>query len=169
MKTIRKIILSGIFASLSIIAFVLEGLFPPLFIPGARMGISNIFILLALLTLDEKYAYAVLIIKVVLGSLLIGNISAVLYSLPAGIVSLSVEIVLLRFFKGVSILAISVLGATVNTIVQNTVFCLISGGLEYFAYLPYLSLIAVATGLTVGFAVYLVIKFLPNNIITKGE
>ncbi len=163
--SLKKIVLSGILASFALISFILESLFPPLFIPGARMGISNVFILLVLIILDEKYAYAVLFIKIILGSIFIGNISAVLYSLPSGIISLTVEIIFLRFFKSFSIVAISVLGAVINTFIQNTVFCLINGSFSYFLYLPYLSIIAFVTGLIIGFAVYLVIRFLPDNVI----
>ena len=46
-RTVYKIAACGIFSALALIAFVIESLFPPFFIPSARMGISNIFVLLA--------------------------------------------------------------------------------------------------------------------------
>ena len=73
-----KISLCALLSAFALISFVLEGLFPPLFRPGARMGLSNVFILIAIYFLGAKYALAVLVIKTVLGSLFGGNISAIM-------------------------------------------------------------------------------------------
>ncbi len=162
-----KLTLASVLCAFAIISFVLESLFPPLFIPGARMGLSNIFILLTVILIGNVYGYAVLIIKITLGSLFAGNISSALYSLPAGVISLSVEILLLCFTTKVSVIAVSIAGACFNTTVQNLVFCLVAGSPEYLCYLPYLACIGVLAGLIVGFAVYLVVKFLPKNFIDK--
>ena len=88
------------------------------------MGISNIFILLTAVILGGKYGFSVLIVKTVLGSLFAGNISAVIYSLPSGAVALTLELLLLRFSNRVSVVAISVLGAVINSVGQNLTFCL---------------------------------------------
>ena len=87
-----------------------------------------------------------------------------MYSLPAGLVSLVIECVLLFIVKKVSIPAASVAGAVINSTVQNLVFCLITGVPEYLYYLPYLSLIAILSGLVIGFTVYLAVKKLPKKL-----
>ncbi len=162
-----KLTFSGILATAAVLSFLLENLFPPLFIPGARMGLSNVFILLAAILLGNAYAFAVLTVKITVGSLFSGNVSAVLYSLPAGIFSLTIQILLLRFTERFSVIAISVTGAVLNTTVQNTIFCIVTGTAEYFAYLPYLALIGVLSGITVGLAVYFAIKYLPKTLTDK--
>jgi len=159
--TTFKITLCAVLTAFALITFVLEGLFPPLFLPGARMGISNVFILLTAIILGYKYGYAVLIVKTVLGSLFAGNVSAVMYSLPSGAIALALELILLHFCKNVSIISVSVLGAVVNATGQNLVFCLVTGATEYLAFLPYLSLISIVSGIIVGFTVYLAVKKLP--------
>ena len=156
-----KIVLCGILSALSTIAFIIEGLFPPLFLPGARIGVSNVFILLTVILLGVKYGYVTLSVKVLLGSLLSGNFFSAVYALPAGLVSLTIEILLFYFTKKISIIAISVAGAVFNTIIQNFIFCLITNTVEYLSYLPYLALVGVLGGVTVGLAVYLIIKILP--------
>jgi heptaprenyl diphosphate synthase len=156
-----KITLCGLFSAFALISFVLESQFPPLFLPGARMGISNIFILLTAVILGGKYGFSVLIVKTVLGSLFAGNISAVIYSLPSGAVALTLELLLLRFSNRVSVIAISVLGAVINSVGQNLTFCLVTGATEYLAYLPYLAIISVVSGIIVGFTTLLAIKKLP--------
>lgn len=155
--------------SLSAIAFAIENLFPPIFLAGARLGISNIFILLCTIMLGAFYGYSSLIIKVLLGSLFSGNISSIIYSLPAGLVSLSIEIFIFYFIKNASIVCASVCGAVINSAIQNIMFCLVTNTSEYLVYLPYLSLISIISGLVVGFSVYLIIKYIPRKYIVEEE
>ena len=160
MKLTVKISLCGLLTAFALISFILEGLFPPLFIPGARLGISNVFILLCAVILGGKYAFAAVVIKTTLGSVFSGNLSAILYSLPSGLIALIVQLILLNFTK-VSVVATSVCGSIVNTSLQNLTFCLITGVMEYISYLPYLALIGALSGVLVGFTVYLAVKFIP--------
>ena len=161
---LKKIVLSALYSAFALIAFYIESLFPPLIIPGAKMGISNVFILLSVLTLGPIYGYIALFIKVCLGSVFIGNISAIIYSLPAGLLALTVEIIIFYFVKKTSIISTSITGAVISITVQNIVFCFITGTMAYLSYLPYLALIGVIGGLVTGFAVYLAIKRLPKLI-----
>lgn len=164
---LRKITSCAVLSCLALVSFVIEGLFPPLFIPGARIGVSNVFILLSLILLGTPYAYATLIIKSLLGSLFAGNFSAVLYSLPAGLIALTFEVFALKFSKFISLPAISVAGAVISNAVQNAVFCLVTGVWEYMSFIPYLTLLGILSGLIVGFATYLIIKILPPSFIDK--
>ncbi len=164
-----KVTLCAVLSALGTIAFTIEGLFPPLFLPGARLGVSNIFILLSAILLGGKYGFITLIVKTVLGSLFAGNLSMILYSLPAGAVALTVELIIIYIIKKTSVLAVSVAGAVLNTTVQNIAFCLITGASEYLAYLPYLALISVISGLFVGFAVYLILRYLPIKYFVEEE
>ncbi|MBQ3492686.1 MAG: Gx transporter family protein [Clostridia bacterium] len=163
--TLKKIATCALFSALATISFTLENLLPPIILPGARLGVANVFILLALISLGVSYGFIALIIKITLGSLFSGNISSIMYSLPAGIISLSLEVVLLKAVENLSVVSISVAGAVVNSTVQNLIFCLVTGAVEYLYYLPYLALIAVLAGLLVGFTVYLAIKRIPKNLI----
>ena len=156
--TLRKITLCALLTAFALISFILESLFPPLILPGARMGISNVFILLSALILGSVYGYATLIIKVTLGSIFSGNVSALLYSLPAGLISLTLELLLIVWTKKVSVLAGSIAGATLNITVQNLVFCIITGYIEFLYYLPYLAVIGAVGGCIVGFIVHLIFK-----------
>ena len=171
---LKKLTLCAVLTALATLSFTLENLFPPLILPGARMGISNIFILLSAISLGAPYGFATLIIKVTLGSLFSGNISSIMYSLPAGLISLSIELIILTFAKKVSLISASIAGSVVNVTIQNTVFCLVTGVTEYLGYLPYLALISVISGLVIGFTVYIVVKkvnvpFLRVNKNNSGE
>ncbi len=161
--------MTGLLSAVALIAFMLESLFPPLVIPGARMGISNVFILLAGVLLGVPSSFCVLTVKVVLGSLFSGNLSSIMYSLPAGALSLGVELLLLYLAKNVSIIAISVVGSILNVTVQNAVFCLVTETAAYLVYLPYLALVGVLAGLIVGFAVWLCVKKLPASLFVEND
>ena len=162
--TIKKITVSAILTSLALIAFTLENLFPPIIIPGAKLGLSNIFILLTFFSAGSLFSFLGLTVKVILGSLFTGNFSTLIYSLPSGIIALAIEILLFEKTNGVSIPAISTVGSLVNVFIQNLVFCLVTSTLEYISFLPYLALISTFSGLTVGLVVHFLIKKIPSKM-----
>lgn len=165
--SIKKLTTTAMLSAFALITFMIENLFPPLFLPGAKLGLSNIFILVAVLFLGSGYGYAVLIVKAVLGSVFSGNVSSLLYSLPAGLIALTVEVILLRFDKVFGLVSVSVFGAIINLVAQNGVFCLVTGVPEYLAYSPYLSLIGILSGAVIGVTVYLIYNKLPKSVVEK--
>ena len=167
MKNVRlyKLVLCALLSALALITFTIESLFPPIILPGARLGLSNVFILLCLILLGVPYAFSALVIKTIIGSLFAGNISMILYSLPAGAIALSIEIIILYFVKKSSIVSVSVAGAILNSALQNLTFCIVTGFIEYLSYLPYLTLIAIPSGVLIGFIVYLIAKRLPQKLV----
>lgn len=168
-KNTAKIAFTGILATLSTITFMLENLFPPLIIPGAKMGISNIFILFAFISLGGFSGFTVLTVKVLLGSLFTGNISAMIYSLPAGVLALTAEILVLTFIKRVSIICASILGSVVNITTQNVTFCIVTATTEYLSFLPYFVMIGIGSGILVGFTVYILVKRIPLRKILSNN
>jgi heptaprenyl diphosphate synthase len=159
-KTAR-ITLCAILSAFATLTFIIENLFPPLFLPGARLGLSNIFVLISAILLGGKYGFATLITKTIIGSLFSGNMSALMYSLPAGILALTVQIIIIYYVKNTSTVCASIVGAIINTTSQNVIFCIVTNTMEYLAFLPYLATIGVFSGLLVGFAVYLILPRLP--------
>ena len=164
---LKKITLTAIFSAFALISFMIEQLLPPLFLPGAKIGFANVFILLALVLIGNKSAFIVLLLKCVLGSVFSGNVSAIMYSLPSSILALITEIALFRGVKSFSVISISVVGAVITSAVQNVIFCLITGTIANLTYLPYLVLIAILAGVIVVFTLYTIIKIIPNRVLDK--
>ena len=164
MKPIKKIAFSAALSAFALVAFMLENLFPPLFIVGGRIGIANFFVLIAGIVCGFRYGLTALTVKAVLGSILTGNAGAILYSLPAGVIAYTAEMLIILFAPKISLIAASVLGGTVNACLQNVAFCLITATPEYIIYIPYLALIGIAGGAIVGTAVFLTVKRLPEKI-----
>ncbi len=147
---------------MGLIMFMVESLFPPLFLPGAKMGLSNIFSLLTLFLLGPLDAFVLVVVRTVLGSVFTGNMSTLLYSLSAGLVSVGISSLLVEFaYPKVSIVAISVVSAVMHNLTQNVVFCLISNTPQMFSYMPWLALLGVLAGVIVGFAVWFILRTIP--------
>ena len=158
----KRIALLAMLTAMASITFIIEGLFPPLFIPGAKMGLSNIFSMLAVVLLSPIDAIILVAIRTTLGALITGSMLLWLYSFFAGVASVAVAGFLYWFFADkVSLISISVAAAVMHNVVQNTVFCLVTQTPELYAYLPYLALLGVVAGALVGVATVLILKYVP--------
>lgn len=164
--SLRKIGTLAMFVALSLVMFILENQMPPLFFPGAKLGLSNIFSLAALVIFGPAEAVGVVVIRTLLGALITGSVSALIYSLSAGIVAVSVAAMLLRL-PALGVVSVSVAAAVSHNLTQNAVYALVTGETLTLALLPYLALIGAASGLLVGAVVYLLIKHLPTKILVS--
>ena len=163
--TARRVATLAVLTAMGLIMFMVESLFPPLFLPGAKMGLSNIFSLLTLMVLGPTEAIILVVIRTTLGSIFTGNISTLMYSMTAGLVSVVVSTILVEFvYPKVSIVAISVVAAVMHNLTQNVVFCLVSNTPEMFAYMPWLALLGVVAGIIVGFAVWFILRAVPARV-----
>ena len=163
--TARRVATLAVLTAMGLIMFMVESLFPPLFLPGAKMGLSNIFSLLTVYVLGPVEAIILVVIRTVLGSIFTGNISTLMYSLTAGLVSVIVSIILVEFvYPKVSTVAISVVAAVMHNLTQNVVFCLVSNTPEMFSYMPWLALLGVVAGIIVGFAVWFILRAVPTRV-----
>ncbi len=163
----KRIAFLGILISAALLAFMLENLLPPLFLPGAKLGLSNIFTLLAIILLSPLEALILLFVRTVLGCLITGNPFAIVYSLSAGLISLAIGLILIRLLPKISVVAISVACAVAHNIVQNLVFCIINDTMSLISYMPYLALIGILGGTVTGMAVYFIIHKIPLGIFCK--
>ena len=160
----KRIATLAVLCAMGLIMFMVESLFPPLILPGAKMGLSNIFSMLTLFLLGPTEAFVLVVIRTVLGSMFTGNMSTLMYSLTAGVVSVVVSSALVQLaYPRVSIVAISVVSAIMHNVTQNVVFCLVSNTPEMFSYMPWLALLGILAGVIVGFAVWFILKAIPTR------
>ena len=165
----KKIATLAIFTALSLITFIIENQFPPLFIPGARMGLANIFSFAALILYSPLEGFIVIAVRTGLGAIFAGNVSALLYSFTGGVVAMALSSVLTyTVYPKVSVMAISVLAAVAHNITQNVVFVFLSNSTLMFGYLPYLILIGILSGGIVGGIIMLIFKKVPLSVFEKA-
>lgn len=126
----RSVARIGIFSAAAVAAYVAETVLP-MPVPWARVGISNVVVVVALLVFGLKQAILVNLIRVVVGNLLTGGLLGVgfILSLSGSTVSTLTMGTLRSFFPfSLSVVGISSVGASVNNLVQVTIFGLIVGG-----------------------------------------
>ena len=79
-------------------------------VPGIKLGLANTVLLYAVYLMDWKTCFALMLTKVLLSGFLFGSMSAILYSLSGGLLSLTVMLLVRKNAK-VGALAIAVLTA----------------------------------------------------------
>lgn len=146
----KKIAMTGLFTSLALILSYVESLLPIVpGIPGVKLGLPNMLILLALYVYGWREALSVNVMRILLAGFLFGNMFSILYSLAGAIVSFLVMLAAkgLKFFPMKSV---SILGGVFHNIGQLLVACILVEGLSVLAYLPVLLVSGLLTGLLNG-------------------
>ena len=159
----RMLVYVSVLTAQAMVLNWVEGLIPmPLPVPGARLGLANIVTLVAAYTLPWPSVLLIVAARTVLGSFLFSGLSTLLYSLSAGLVSAIVMLLTRRTLRGggAPVLAVSIVGAIVHNLTQLTVAALVLENIRVFwAYLPWLLLLAIPAGLFVGGAGRLLLRY----------
>ncbi len=162
----KRITRIALFTAVALLLNLLESLLPPLlpYAPGAKMGLGNVVTLTALILLGYTDAYLILLLRCFLGSVYGGNLTALLYSVPAGIAALTVQLLLYHFlYRFVSIMGISFLGAVVHNAVQVAVASAMVG-VNLSLMLPFMLLASIIAGLFVGITAFFLVKYMPPKV-----
>ncbi len=167
-NTTRYLTFMAMMITLALILSYFETMIPAIPIPGAKIGLPNLVTLLVLSTLGFWDALVILIIRTTVVSMLFTSVLSLAYSLSGGILSLIVMYLVIRFLKDrVSIVATSVIGATMHSVGQVLCAMLIVESFSLVSLLPILILISIVTGLIVGFSAKFTLKHF-NLLLRKG-
>jgi heptaprenyl diphosphate synthase len=140
--------------ALAMIFGYVEALVPFHFgLPGVKLGVANIVIVLALYQLPAGQVFAIQVMRIVLVSFLFGNVSMMLYSLAGGILSLLIML-LLKKTNWFSITGISIVGGVSHNLGQLAVALLVVQNLRITFYLPVLLIAGLVTGCLIGMLAY---------------
>ena len=164
----RYLTFMAMMITLALILSYFETLIPAIPIPGAKIGLPNLVTLLVLVTLGFFDALVILLIRTTIISILFTSVVSLAYSLAGGILSLVAMYLIIRFFKDkVSIVATSVIGATMHSVGQMICAMLIVESLSIATLLPILILISIVTGLMIGYSAKFTLKHF-NLLLSKG-
>lgn len=165
MKKTNKMIFLSLLVSIGLALSVIESTIPlPIPIPGARLGLSNIVILVSLVIFGFKDALIVSILKSVVLMLVTGSISSFIYSISGAVLSVIVMIVAYKYFLNIfSLIGVSILGAVAHNTAQVSVAAIIMSNIKIFFYLPVLLLMSLFTGYFVGISSKYISKNLKNK------
>ena len=159
MKT-HKTALLGVLTAMAIVIGILESLIPSVGVPGIKLGLANIVIIIILYELGVVDAIVVNFLRVLMVGALRGTILSMgfLMSLTGAIFSLTIMIIFYKLIKKFSIIGVSVIGAFFHVTGQILIAIIFLGTAYIALYLPIIGIAAIITGTFVGLVASLVIK-----------
>ena len=145
-----KVAYFGVFTALALIFSYVESLIPiNLGIPGAKLGLANLIVVITLYKMGVKEAYILSVVRVTLAGFVFGNLFRILYSLAGGLLSLTAMAVLKRMNQ-FSIIGISMAGGVFHNVGQLILAGIIIESTSVIYYLPALLIAGLITGCLIG-------------------
>lgn len=165
MKKVKKMVFLSILVAIGLGLSLIESMIPlPIMIPGARLGLSNMVVLVTLVVFGLKEGIIVSLLKSVVLMLVTGSVSSFIYSISGALLSsLAMSISYKYFSKTFSLIGISIIGALFHNFGQITVASLMMNNMRIYTYLPFLMLTSLFTGYFVGISSIYIVKNLKSN------
>ena len=149
MKT-KKIAYIGLMIALAFVFSYLEFLLPiNVGIPGVKLGLANLAIIVCLYTLGEKEAFLLSILRIVLVGFTFANTAMMMYSLAGGILSFLVMWLAKKTNK-LSMTGVSVLGGVFHNVGQILLAMWVLETESLLYYLPVLIVSGIVAGVVIG-------------------
>lgn len=149
--SVKKITLLSLFATLSLAIYAVESAIPPLVpIPGIKLGLANIITLILLQHFSGRDALLVLLTRIALSALLFGQALSLLYSLAGGALSLLAMLVVMKLLRKRFLFLTGAMGGLAHNTAQLLTAWAVTATPGVLAYLPFLILSGVITGLFTG-------------------
>lgn len=148
----------GIFTAVALILAFIESQIPTFIpIPGVKLGLPNIAIVIILYKLGFKESLIINVVRVLIISLLFGSALSLIYSLSGAILS-TLLMGLLKHFNYVNMITVSVIGAVCHNITQVIVAMFILELNQLIYYLPILLISGTISGIFIGLIAAIICK-----------
>ena len=135
-----RIAITALLAALALIFSYVEAIIPmPIAVPGVKLGIANLAVLIALYRFDFRYALSVNLIRIIVSGLLFNGLFGALYAMSGGILGVA------------------------HNMGQILVASLLVSDLRMFMYLPVLMFSGIISGIIIGIIAYYVQRSLDAN------
>ena len=142
----------GVLGALALVLSYIETFIPlPVPVPGIKLGLANVVVLVALEVLDVKSAAAVALVKVLAAGFLFGTPIMLAYSGGGTVLAFAVMALLSRI-RSLSVVPVAIAGAVFHNVGQLAVAMLILGTPAVWATAPVLVVAACITGALSGAA-----------------
>ena len=157
---VQKMALLGVLTAGAIVIAILESFIPSIGIPGVKLGLANIVILVILYELGIVEAIIVNLLRVIVVGLVRGTFLGMgfLMSLTGAVLSLGIMILFYLLIKKFSIIGVSVIGSIFHVTGQILIAMLYLGTAYIVLYLPVIAISAIITGVFVGIIAQLIIR-----------
>ena len=146
-KVKNRVAYFGVFTALALIFSYIETLVPISFgIPGVKLGLANLIIVIALYKIPLREVYVLSIVRVLLSGVLFGNYFSIAYSLAGGF----------------SVIGISIAGGVCHNIGQLVVAMIVVETFAMSYYMPVLLVAGLITGFLIGVVADQVLRRISN-------
>ena len=160
---LKKLTFCAVLTAAALVTFVLESQIPPLTaIPGVKLGLANVF------TLCAGWALALLLVRVLLGSIVTGQMTALIYSLSGGLAAFAGMLLLKKPLCGNKLWVRSVFCAMLHNVGQLAAASAVMATNAIWYYLPALLLAAILTGGFTGLCAQLCLRRLGQSRLLPG-
>lgn len=160
----RRLAFGAMFTALALIFSYVEFLIPlPVPVPGIKLGLANLVIIIAIYRMGFKYAFTINCVRIIASGLLFSGVFGMLYSFAGGILSLAVMCILYRT-KLFSMVGISMAGGVMHNLGQLLTACLIVSNIRLMSYFAVLLFSGLISGILIGIMAYNIEKRLPQDI-----
>lgn len=158
---VKKLTFSALMAALALIFSYIEVLIPFNFgIPGIKLGIANLVVIIALYYLGAGYAFTINLIRVSVAGLLFNGLFGFCYSMAGALLSFGAMLLAKR--TGLfSVTGVSICGGVFHNLGQILVATFLVSSLKMFAYFPVLIISGVISGCIIGVISWLILQRLP--------
>ena len=158
----------GILLSLCLVLGFVEGMLPDIFVPGVKLGLSNVVILLAIYAYGWKEGLLLGVLKALLISFFTGTFLSMggWMSISGTLLSVILMILLHTLFKRFSPIAVSLLGALGHFLGQLFIASIYLGS-PIWGYAPLGMVLALLTGVLTGILATILLK--RKTLLRRGE
>ena len=161
-KYIRQITTMGMLVALAMVLGFVETLIPiNLGIPGMKLGLANIVVVIALFLFDVKTAVVVSILRIILIAMTFGNMSMMFYSIAGASLSL-LSMIAVSKIKSFSLISVSIIGGIMHNVGQIICAAFVVRTNGVFTYLPVLIIAGLVSGALIGIVAGLILVRLTN-------
>ncbi len=159
----KRVATYGMMIALAMVLSFLESMLPAFVaVPGVKLGLTNLVVMVALYKMRPADAVIINIIRILLVGLTFGNAFSLVYSMAGGILSFLVMWILFkseRFSK----IGVGAAGGVAHNIGQIIVAMIVMKTTGVAFYLPVLLISGVAAGVIIGILSGLVTSRLPGE------
>lgn len=164
----KKIATLGVIAAFGAILSYIEAIISfGIFIPGVKLGLANMAVVIAIYIYGYKDAIIINIVRIIVVGLIFGNLFSICFSIAGALISYIV-MALLKKTDIFTPIGVSVAGGVAHNAGQLFVAALVIESYSVINYLPVLMIAGLVCGLIIGIVSHIVIKYL-SVILGKRE
>ena len=149
----QRLVFIALLAAQAVVLSLLEQAIPTPFMiaPGAKLGLANIITCIALFKLPVKDTVVIIVTRLLLASFLGGTLSTLLFSTAGATLSfIGMYGVYKLGPRHISMIGISVTGATLHNFGQLLIASYIAGTWNVLLHLPILTFVGILSGIATG-------------------